>query len=86
VARLERGVFAEIGADPRATRQGCDRANRFRCLRLPRPTHRSSARHALFVRAVAETQSVRTQVAIVAVATPVLLYAAFFAYVALLLD
>ena len=39
----------------------------------------------LFVRAVAETQSVRTRVAIVAVATPVLLYAAFFAYVALVL-
>lgn len=40
----------------------------------------------LFVRAVAETQSVRIRVAIVAVATPVLLYAAFFAFVVLVLD
>jgi hypothetical protein len=40
----------------------------------------------LFVRAVAETQSVRTRVATIAVATPVLLYAAFFAYLVLVLD
>ena len=38
----------------------------------------------LLVRAVAETQRVRTRVAIIAVATPALLYAAFFGFVVVL--
>jgi hypothetical protein len=155
VARLERGVFAEIGADPRATWQGLGiilAASLIGGWRFLRPGDGewhiadglleeagvaiasllaasallwaiaslgggrgsvialwrgitfaiapivlgafgfqaqligAALATPLFVGAVAETQSVRTRVATVAVATPVLLYAAFFAYVALGLD
>ena len=40
----------------------------------------------LYVRAVAETQSVGTRIAMLAVATPVVLYAAFFVYYAAFID